>query len=260
MSLIADVRARQILDSRGNPTIEVDVRLDDGTLGRAEVPSGASTGAHEAHELRDGDKTRYGGKGVLTAVRNVNEHIALALRGQSVFDQAAIDGHLLQLDGTPNKGKLGANAVLGTSLAALRAAANARNVPVYEYIGGIGAHVLPVPLMNILNGGQHAEDSTDFQEFMVVPLGAPTFQEGLRWGAEVYQALRAELKARQLATGIGDEAASRPAYPTIAPRSRSLSTPSSAPDISPASRWRLRSTWLPPSCSRMASIGSPAKG
>jgi enolase len=213
VSLIADVRARQILDSRGNPTIEVDVRLDDGSFGRAEVPSGASTGAHEALELRDGDKTVFGGKGVLTAVRNVNEHVALALRDQSAFDQAAIDRHLLQLDGTPNKGKLGANAILGTSLAVLRAAANARNVPVYEYIGGIAAHVLPVPLMNILNGGQHAEDSTDFQEFMVVPLGAPTFSEGLRWGAEVYQALRAELKARHLATGIGDEGGFAPRLP-----------------------------------------------
>ena len=214
MSLIADVRARQILDSRGNPTIEVDVRLEDGTLGRAEVPSGASTGAHEALELRDKDATQFGGKGVLSAVRNVHERIAPALRGWTVFDQAGIDRHLLELDGTPNKAGLGANAILGTSLAVLRAAASARKVAVYAYVGGVAGHVLPVPLMNILNGGQHAEDSTDFQEFMVVPLGAPTFREGLRWGAEVYQALRAELKARKLSTGIGDEGGFAPRLPT----------------------------------------------
>ncbi|MCA1645857.1 MAG: phosphopyruvate hydratase, partial [Chloroflexi bacterium] len=178
MSLIVDVRARQILDSRGNPTIEVDVRLENGMLGRAQVPSGASTGAHEAHELRDGDKHAYGGKGVLTAVANVAERIAPALRGQSVFEQSAIDRVLLDLDGTPNKTNLGANAILGTSLAVLRAAAAARGVPVYAYLGGINGRVLPVPMMNILNGGQHAEDSTDFQEFMVVPLGARTFGEG----------------------------------------------------------------------------------
>jgi enolase len=213
VSRIVDVLARQILDSRGNPTIEVDVRLDDGTLGRAEVPSGASTGAHEALELRDGDKSRFGGKGVLIAVGNVVDHIAPALRGRSVFDQAKIDSEMLALDGTPNKAKLGANAILGTSLAVLRAGANARRISVYEYIGGIGAHVLPVPLMNILNGGQHAEDSTDFQEFMVVPLGAPTFGEALRWGAEVYQGLKAELKSRKLATGIGDEGGFAPRLP-----------------------------------------------
>ena len=213
MSLIADVLARQILDSRGNPTVEVEVRLDDGTVGRAEVPSGASTGAHEALELRDGDPRQFGGKGVLTAVHNVFERIAPALRGRSVFEQAALDGLLLELDGTPNKGNLGANAILGTSLAVLHAAASARRLPVYGYIGGISAHVLPVPLMNILNGGQHAEDSTDFQEFMVVPLGAPTFREALRWGAEVYQALRAELKNRKLSTGIGDEGGFAPRLP-----------------------------------------------
>ncbi|TMF01144.1 MAG: phosphopyruvate hydratase [Chloroflexi bacterium] len=213
MSLIADVLARQILDSRGNPTVEVEVRLDDGTVGRAEVPSGASTGAHEALELRDGDPRQFGGKGVLTAVHNVFERIAPALRGRSVFEQAPLDGLLLELDGTPNKGNLGANAILGTSLAVLHAAASARRLPVYGYIGGISAHVLPVPLMNILNGGQHAEDSTDVQEFMVVPLGAPTFREALRWGAEVYQALRAELKNRKLSTGIGDEGGFAPRLP-----------------------------------------------
>jgi enolase len=214
VSVIADVRARQILDSRGNPTLEVDVRLGDGTFGRAEVPSGASTGAHEAHELRDGDATSYRGKGVLTAVRNVCEHIAPALRGRCVFEQTAIDRTLLELDGTSNKGNLGANAILGTSLAVLRAAANARGVPIYAYVGGISAHVLPVPLMNILNGGQHAENSTDFQEFMVVPLGAPTFAEGLRWGVEVYHALHAELKSRGLGTGIGDEGGFAPSLPS----------------------------------------------
>jgi enolase 1/2/3 len=214
VSRIAEVRARQILDSRGNPTVEVDVRLDDGTLGRAEVPSGASTGAHEAIELRDKDTDRFGGKGVLKAVENVNDQIAQLLRGRSPFDQASIDSALLGLDGTSNKGNLGANAILGASLAVLRAAATARKVAVYEYVGGIGAHVLPVPMMNILNGGQHAENSTDFQEFMVVPLGAPSFREGLRWGAEVYHALRAELKARNLSTGIGDEGGFAPSLPS----------------------------------------------
>jgi enolase len=213
VSVIADVRARQILDSRGNPTVEVDVRLQDGTLGRAQVPSGASTGAHEALELRDADPHVYRGKGVLTAVRNVNEHIAPALRGSSVFDQAAVDRQLLDLDGTPGKANLGANAVLGTSLAVLRAAATARGVPVYVYVGGVVGHLLPVPLMNILNGGQHAEDSTDFQEFMVVPLGAPTFAEGLRWGTTVYHALHDELKSRKLGTGIGDEGGFAPRLP-----------------------------------------------
>jgi enolase len=214
VSVIADVRARQILDSRGNPTIEVDVRLEDGTLGRAEVPSGASTGAHEALELRDNDPKLFRGKSVLTAVNNVHQHIAPALRGKSVFDQAALDRHLLDLDGTPNKGKLGANAILGTSLAILRAAANARRIPVFEYLGGVTGRTLPVPLMNILNGGQHAEDSTDFQEFMVVPLGAPTFAEGLRWGTEVYHALHAELKSQKLGTGIGDEGGFAPRLPS----------------------------------------------
>jgi enolase len=213
VSVIVDVRARQILDSRGNPTIEVDVLLEDGTLGRAEVPSGASTGAHEALELRDKDARVFGGKGVLTAVRNVNDTIAPALRGRSVFDQAQLDRSLLELDGTPNKATLGANAILGTSLAVLNAAATSRMLPVYAYLGGITAHVLPVPLMNILNGGQHAEDSTDFQEFMIVPLGAPTFAEGLRWGAEVYHALHAELKSRKLGTGIGDEGGFAPRLP-----------------------------------------------
>jgi enolase len=214
VSSIADVTARQILDSRGNPTIEVDVRLDDGTLGRAAVPSGASTGAHEALELRDGDKRAFRGRGVLGAVRNVNERISEALRSRSVFDQAGLDRCMLDLDGTPNKAELGANAILGVSLACLRAAAEAKKLPVYAYLGGIGGHTLPVPMMNILNGGRHAEDSTDFQEFMVVPLGAPTFAEALRWGAEVYHALHDELRTRKLGTGIGDEGGFAPRLPS----------------------------------------------
>ena len=214
MSVISDVRAREVLDSRGNPTVEVDVRLVDGTLGRAEVPSGASTGAYEALELRDTqDAARYRGRGVLSAVRNVNERIAPMLRGKSVFDQVALDRAMLDLDGTPNKAELGANAILGVSLALVRAAAHARGIPLYAYLGGLGAHTLPVPMMNILNGGAHAEDSTDFQEFMVVPLGAPTFAEALRWGAEVYHALHAELKSRSLSTGIGDEGGFAPRMP-----------------------------------------------
>jgi enolase len=214
VSVISDVRAREVLDSRGNPTVEVDVRLVDGTLGRAEVPSGASTGAYEALELRDTqDAARYRGRGVLSAVRNVNERIAPMLRGKSVFDQVALDRAMLDLDGTPNKAELGANAILGVSLALVRAAAHARGIPLYAYLGGLGAHTLPVPMMNILNGGAHAEDSTDFQEFMVVPLGAPTFAEALRWGAEVYHALHAELKSRSLSTGIGDEGGFAPRMP-----------------------------------------------
>jgi enolase len=205
LSTIADVKGRQILDSRGNPTVEVDVILEDGTLGRAAVPSGASTGAHEVLELRDKDSRAYHGKGVQTAVRNVNERIANRLCGHSVADQAGIDRLLLELDGTPNKANLGANAILGTSLACLRAAAASRKVPLFRFIGGLGARTLPVPLMNILNGGKHAEDSTDFQEFMVVPLGASGFAEALRWGVEVYHALHDELRKRGLGTGIGDE-------------------------------------------------------
>ena len=213
MSLVADVRARQILDSRGNPTLEVDAVLDDGTVGRAAVPSGASTGAYEAVELRDGDTARYGGKGVLTAAGNVNGPIANALRGMSVLEQVALDRRLIELDGTANKAKLGANAVLGASLACLRAASNSRGLPVYRYVGGVSGRTLPVPLMNILNGGRHAENSTDFQEFMVVPLGAPTFVEAMRWGAEVYHALHAELRTRSLGTGIGDEGGFAPSLP-----------------------------------------------
>jgi enolase len=200
------VQAQEILDSRGNPTIEVEVVLEDGTWGRAAVPSGASTGIHEALELRDGDKSRYGGKGVLKAVENVNTEIVSALVGWDALEQMAIDAMLIELDGTPNKSKLGANAILGTSLAVAKAASNALGLPLYRYIGGVYAHVLPVPMMNILNGGAHtAWQSTDAQEFMVMPLGAATFAEGLRWGAEIYQALKGVLKARGYMTLVGDE-------------------------------------------------------
>ena len=214
MSIIADVKGRQILDSRGNPTVEVDVVLEDGTIGRAGVPSGASTGAHEAWEMRDGDKAVYLGKGTLEAARNVSERVAPRICGRSVFDQVAIDRALVELDGTPNKANLGANALLGVSMAVLRAAATARRTPLYRYIGGVGARVLPVPMMNILNGGKHAENSTDFQEFMVLPIGAKNFAEGLRWGTEVYHALHATLKSRGLGTGIGDEGGFAPSLPT----------------------------------------------
>ena len=202
---IAWVDAREILDSRGNPTIEVDVVTEDGSLGRAAVPSGASTGVHEAVELRDGDAARFGGKGVLTAVSNVTERIGPSILGFDAADQAGIDDVLLQLDGTPNKGELGANAILGVSLACAHAAASSYQMPLYRWIGGVGARVLPVPMFNILNGGKHAQDSTDFQEFMVMPVGLATFQEALRAGAEVFAALRGILHDEGFATGQGDE-------------------------------------------------------
>ncbi|HIQ09630.1 MAG TPA: phosphopyruvate hydratase [Anaerolineaceae bacterium] len=200
------VYAREILDSRGNPTVEVEVTLADGSWGRAAVPSGASTGAHEALELRDGDKSRYNGKGVRQAVEHVNTTIAEALLGWDATEQMEIDHLLLELDGTPNKSKLGANAILGVSLAVAKAAANSLQLPLYRYIGGVYAHVLPVPMMNILNGGAHTGwQSTDMQEFMVMPLGAPSFAEALRWGSEIYHALKAVLKAKGYATLVGDE-------------------------------------------------------
>jgi len=203
---IFSVEAKEILDSRGNPTIEVEVTLDDGSVGRAAVPSGASTGVHEALELRDGDKQRYLGKGVQNAVNNVNSIIADELLGWDSSDQIGIDKMLLELDGTPNKSKLGANAILGTSLAVAKATASSLEMPLYRYIGGVFAHVLPVPMMNILNGGAHtAWQSTDVQEFMVMPLGASTFAEGLRWGAEIYHALKSVLKSHGYTTLVGDE-------------------------------------------------------
>jgi len=211
-STIELIQAFEVLDSRGNPTVEVEVYLADGSWGRAAVPSGASTGIHEALELRDGDKTRYGGKGVLKAVENVNIKIADALVGFDALEQRAIDMTLLELDGTPNKSELGANAILGTSLAVAKAAAGSLGMPLYTYIGGVFAHTLPVPMMNILNGGAHtAWQSTDAQEFMVMPLGAPSFTEGLRWGAEIYHTLKAVLKARGYATLGGDEGGYAPA-------------------------------------------------
>jgi enolase len=204
MAMIEQILAREILDSRGNPTVEVDVWLEDGALGRAAVPSGASTGIHEAVELRD-DEARYGGKGVTQAVENVNVTIAEELLGWDALDQVGIDEMMSQLDGTPNKGRLGANAILGVSLAVAKAAAISAGLPLYRYIGGASAHILPVPMMNILNGGKHALDSTDLQEFMVMPVGAPTFREALRWGAEIYQALKKVLKGKGYGTNVGDE-------------------------------------------------------
>ena len=211
-TIIEDIVAREILDSRGNPTLEVEVTLSDGSWGRAAVPSGASTGIHEALELRDGDKTRYLGKGVLKAVENVNTSIADMLLGWDATEQKEIDMAMIALDGTPNKSKLGANAILGTSLAVAKAAANGLGLPLYRYIGGVYAHVLPVPMMNILNGGAHTGwQSTDAQEFMVMPLGAPSFAEGLRWGAEIYHALKSVLKERGYTALVGDEGGYAPA-------------------------------------------------
>ena len=203
---IESIKAQEILDSRGNPTVEVEVILEDSSFGRAAVPSGASTGIHEALELRDGDKNRFDGKGVTKAVNNVNTQIADELIGWDATEQIAIDKTLLEIDGTPNKSNLGANAILGTSLAVAKAAANSLGLPLYRYIGGIFAHVLPVPQMNILNGGAHTSwQSTDVQEFMILPLGAPTFSEAVRWGAEIYHTLKIVLKSHGYATLVGDE-------------------------------------------------------
>ena len=211
---IRDVRAREILDSRGNPTVEVDVILEDGTVGRAAVPSGASTGSLEAVELRDGDRSRYGGKGVRRAVDNVREIIAPAVLGRDANDQRGLDDALVRLDGTPDRGRLGANAILGVSLACAHAAAAGAGLPLYRWLGGDAAVSLPVPQFNILNGGRHAADSTDFQEFMVMPVGAPSFAEALRAGAEIFHALQTELHERGLATGQGDEGGFAPALPS----------------------------------------------
>jgi enolase len=214
MSYIEDILAREVLDSRGNPTVEVEVVVADGSFGRAAVPSGASTGVHEALELRDGDKRRYGGKGVLRAVDNVNNVIAEELVGWDVTDQKGIDELMVELDGTPNKATLGANAILGVSLAVAKAAANYTGLPLYRYIGGSHAHVLPVPMMNILNGGKHAVDGPDLQEFMAMPVGAPTFAEALRWGTETYHALKSVLKSKGYGVGVGDEGGFAPSLKT----------------------------------------------
>ncbi len=205
LTTIEEVIAREILDSRGNPTVQVEVILMGGARGVAAVPSGASTGAHEAVELRDGDKSRYGGKGVLNAVNNIHDAISDAIIGLDATDQTTLDELMIALDGTPNKGKLGANALLGVSLAIAKAAANAHNQPLYRYLGGVSARTLPVPMMNILNGGKHADNSTDMQEYMILPVGAPTFREGLRWCAEIYQGLKKVLHGRKLNTNVGDE-------------------------------------------------------
>ncbi|MDQ0509212.1 phosphopyruvate hydratase [Ancylobacter amanitiformis] len=214
MTAIVDIIGREILDSRGNPTVEVDVVLEDGSKGRAAVPSGASTGAHEAVELRDGDKGRYLGKGVLKAVDAVNGEIFDAVGGMDAEDQAAIDQILIELDGTPNKARLGANAILGVSLALAKAAAAARDVPLYRYVGGVNARVLPVPMMNIINGGAHADNPIDFQEFMILPAGAPTFAEGLRTGAEIFHTLKKALKDAGHNTNVGDEGGFAPNLPS----------------------------------------------
>jgi len=205
VATIEGIAAREILDSRGNPTVEVEVLLDDGVLGRAAVPSGASTGQFEALELRDGDKSRYGGKGVEKAVSNILDTIAEELIGMEASDQRAIDAKMLELDGTPTKSNLGANAILGVSLAVAKAAAESAQLPLFRYLGGPNAHLLPVPMLNILNGGAHADSNVDVQEFMIAPIGAPTFREALRWGAEVYHALKSVLKKKGLSTGLGDE-------------------------------------------------------
>lgn len=205
MSTIAFVDAREILDSRGNPTVEVDVVLDDGTVASAAVPSGASTGAFEAYELRDGDPKRYGGKGVLKAVESVIEVLGDAIEGLDASEQRQVDAAMIEADGTDNKSKLGANAILGVSLAVAKAAALSADLPLFRYLGGPNAHVLPVPMMNVINGGAHADTNVDIQEFMILPIGAETFSEGLRWGVETYHALKGELKAKGFATGLGDE-------------------------------------------------------
>ena len=216
MSEIMDVYGREVLDSRGNPTVEVEVVLDDGSFGRAMVPSGASTGAFEACELRDGDKGRYLGKGVTKAVEHVNKECADAVIGMDAFDQRAVDAALIAADGTPNKTNLGANAILGVSLAVARAAAQSAGLELYQYLGGVNAHLLPTPMMNILNGGVHADNNVDFQEFMIMPVGAPSFTEGLRWCAEVYHTLKGVLKESGHSTGVGDEGGFAPDLKTNA--------------------------------------------
>ncbi len=214
MPAIELVAAREILDSRGNPTVEVDVVLGDGSFGRAAVPSGASTGEHEAVELRDGELERFGGKGVMRAVTNVNDVIGPALVDEEALDQRAVDALLLEMDGTPGKSNLGANAILGVSLAVAHAAADSLDVPLYRYLGGPNAHVLPVPFMNVINGGAHADNELELQEFMLAPIGAASFGEAVRWCAEIYQSLRSLLRARGLSTGVGDEGGFAPELST----------------------------------------------
>ncbi len=260
MSEIIDVYGRQVLDSRGNPTVEVEVTLDDGSMGRAIVPSGASTGEFEAVELRDSDKSVYGGKGTLKAVAHVNDECADAVLGMDATDQRGIDAALIAADGTPNKGNLGANAILGVSLACARAAAESVGLPLYPYLGGPNAHTLPTPMMNILNGGVHADNNVDFQEFMIMPVGAH-FSEALRWCTEVYHTLKDVLSESGRATGVGDEGGFAPDLKTNAEPFKGSSAPSRRPATSPARTSCMPSTPPPRSAStrRRASTSSRAK-
>ncbi len=259
MSAIVDVIAREILDSRGNPTIEADVVLESGISGRAAVPSGASTGSKEAIELRDGDTARYGGKGVQKAVEHVNTEICEAIIGLDASEQAFIDRTMIELDGSENKGRLGANAILAVSCAVAKAAAEESTLPLYRYLGGAGDMALPVPLMNVINGGAHANNSIDMQEFMLVPLGAPTFREALRYGVEVFQTLKKLIDAKGMATTVGDEAASRLIWHRTKPRCSSCSRRSTRPATPRARTSRSRSTALRRNTTRTACTSSPAK-
>jgi enolase len=252
MTAILDITAREILDSRGNPTVEVDVILEDGSFGRAAVPSGASTGAHEAVELRDGDKKRYGGKGVLNAVAAVNGEIFDTLIDMDAEDQIAVDRAMIALDGTPNKSRLGANAILGVSLATAKAAAETCGQPLYRYVGGTSARTLPVPMMNIINGGVHADNPIDFQEFMILPVGAPSFKEALRMGAEVFHTLKASLKKAGHNTNVGDEGGFAPNLPSAEAALEFAFKAIEQAGYKPAKKFTWGSTAPPPSSSRMA--------
>ena len=253
MSLIEAVLAREVLDSRGNPTIEVDAILVDGAFGRAAVPSGASTGEHEALELRDGDAKRFGGKGVLRAVANVNEVIAPALDGLDAYDQREIDRTLLELDGTADKSNLGANAILGVSLALAHAAADSLGLPLYRALGGPNAHVLPLPLMNVINGGAHADNELELQEFMLAPVGAASFSEAVRWCSEIYQALRADLRSKGLSTGVGDEGGFAPELRTAAEALELLAAAIGGAGLEPGDEVALA---MDPACSEIYGDGS----
>ncbi len=259
MTTIIDITAREILDSRGNPTVEVDVVLEDGSMGRAAVPSGASTGAHEAVELRDGDKGRYLGKGVTKAVAAVNGEIFDALAGMEAEDQIAIDQAMIELDGTHNKAKLGANAILGVSLAVAKAAADASGLPLYRYVGGAAARTLPVPMMNIINGGAHADNPIDFQEFMIMPVGADSFREGLRMGAEIFHTLKAALKKAGHNTNVGDEGGFAPNLPSAEAALDFCHAGGGAGGLQAGKDVIWRSTARRPSSSRTASTTTRAK-
>ena len=260
MTAIEDIQAREILDSRGNPTVEVDILLEDGGFGRAAVPSGASTGAHEAVELRDGDKARYGGKGVLQAVEAVNLEIFDALAGADVMDQAGLDQTMIELDGTPNKGRLGANAILGVSMAAARAAADSVGMPLWRYLGGVHAHLLPTPMMNIMNGGAHANNALDVQEFMVMPVGADHFPDAVRMGAEIFHALKSLLAKAGYSTAVGDEVALRRPSIRATKRWTIFANPSRPPATRQAMMSSSRSTPLQPNSMRMENTFLPARG